>query len=90
MVQAGMFVDDIPNSHGRAYTFLGHGTATHVPLPVQAPLHHPLPNQKCHFKQSCGDQANHSGILPGTPLASPWAPGAHEGSQTEGSAEDAV
>ncbi len=86
MVRAGMFVDNISNSHGRAYTFLGHGTATHVPVPVHAPLHHPLPNQKCHSKQSCGDQANHLGILPGTPLASPGAPGTHElpQVQTEG------
>jgi hypothetical protein len=87
MVQAGMFVDDISNSHGRAYTFLGHGTATHGPVPVHATLHHTLPNPKCHSKQSCGDQANHLGILPGTPLASPGAPGAHEPPQvkTEGS-----
>jgi hypothetical protein len=77
MVQAGIFVDDISDSHGQAYT-VGHGTATHVPVPVHTPLHHPLPNPKCPSKQSCGDQANHLGILPGAPLASWEAPGAHE------------
>jgi hypothetical protein len=86
MVQAGMFVDNISDSHGRAYT-IGQGTATHVPVPVHPPLHHTLPNSKCHSKQSCKDQANHLGILPGAPLASPGTPGAHElpQVQTEGS-----
>ncbi len=90
MVRAGMFVVDISDIHGQAYT-IGHGTATHtdthVPVPVRATLHHILPNATCHSKQSCGDQANHLGILPGTPLASPRAPGAHElpQVQTEGS-----
>jgi hypothetical protein len=90
MVRAGMFVVDISDSHGRAYT-IGHRTATHtathVPVPVHATLHHTLPNATCHSKQSCGDQANHLGILPGTPLASSGALGAHEPPQvqTEGS-----
>ncbi len=86
MVHAGMFVVDISDIHGRAYT-IGHGTATHtdthVPVPVRATLHHLLPNATCHSKQSCGDQANHLGILPGTPLASPGAPGAHEPPQVQ-------
>ncbi len=90
MVRAGMFVVDISDIHGRAY-IIGHGTATHtathVPVPVRATLHHILPNATCHSKQSYGDQANRLGILPGTPLASPGAPGAYEPPQvqTEGS-----
>jgi hypothetical protein len=77
-----MFVDDIFDSHGRVDT-TGHRIATHLPVPVQAPLHHPLPNPKCPTKRPCGDQANHLGILPGTPLASPGAPGAHEPPQVQ-------
>ena len=86
MVRAGMFVINTSDIHGRAYT-IGHRTATHtatrVPVPDRATLHHLLPNATCHSKQSCGDQANHLGILPGTPLASPGAPGAHEPTQVQ-------
>ena len=53
MVRAGMFVVNISDIHGRAYT-IGHGTATHtathVPLPDRATLHHTLPNATCHSK----------------------------------------
>ena len=83
MVQVHMFVDNISDSHGWAYT-IGHGTATHVTVPVHTPLHHTLSNPICHSKQSCGDQANHLvGILPGTPLASLGAPGAHKPPQVQ-------
>ncbi len=90
MVRTGMFVVNISGIHGQAYT-IGYGTATHtdthvpvpVPVPVRATLHHILANATCHSKQSCGDQANHLGILPGTPLASPGAPGAHEPPQVQ-------
>ncbi len=86
MVRVGMFVVDISDIHGQAYT-IEHGAATHTdthaPVPVRATLHHILPNATCHSKQSCGDQENHLGILSGTPLASPGAPGAHEPLQVQ-------